>query len=121
MLLEIRKHLGLLVPGPVQAAMAAALSDDAHVEVQRERYLRRRTLLRPALEAAGFRIDHSQGGLYLWATRGEACMGTVSWLAARGILVAPGDFYGDAGAEHVRIALTATDERIESAAGRLLS
>jgi succinyldiaminopimelate transaminase len=121
MLLEIRKHLGLLVPGPVQAAMAAALSDDAHVEVQRERYLRRRTLLRPALEAAGFRIDHSQGGLYLWATRGEACMETVSWLAARGILVAPGDFYGDAGAEHVRIALTATDERIESAAGRLLS
>jgi succinyldiaminopimelate transaminase len=120
-LLEIRKHLGLLVPGPVQAAMAAALSDDAHVGVQRERYLRRRTLLRQALEAAGFRIDHSQGGLYLWATRGEPCMETVSWLAERGILVAPGNFYGVAGAEHVRIALTATDERIESAAGRLLS
>jgi succinyldiaminopimelate transaminase len=118
-LLEIRKHLGLLVPGPVQVAMTAALADDAHVEVQRERYLRRRGVLRPALEAAGFRIDHSLGGLYLWATRGEACMQTVSWLAERGILVAPGDFYGVAGAEHVRIALTATDERVESAAGRL--
>ncbi len=118
-LLEIRKHLGLMVPGPVQAAMAAALSDDAHVAVQRERYLRRRTLLRPALEAAGFRIDHSLGGLYLWATRGEPCMDTVAWLAERGILVAPGDFYGSAGAVHVRVALTATDERIESAASRL--
>ncbi|MDX6202732.1 MAG: hypothetical protein QOJ83_2232 [Frankiales bacterium] len=118
-LLEIRKHLGLLVPGPVQAAMAAALSDDDHVAVQRQRYLRRRTLLRPALEAAGFRIDHSLGGLYLWATRGEPCMSTVGWLADRGILVAPGDFYGDAGAEHVRIALTATDERVEAAATRL--
>jgi succinyldiaminopimelate transaminase len=118
-LLEIRKHLGLLVPGPVQAAMTAALADDAHVEVQRERYLGRRGVLRPALEAAGFRIDHSLGGLYLWATRGEACMQTVSWLAQRGILVAPGDFYGVAGAEHVRIALTATDERVASAAQRL--
>ncbi|MDX6226691.1 MAG: hypothetical protein QOI76_81 [Frankiales bacterium] len=118
-LLEIRKHLGLLVPGPVQAAMVAALSDDAHVEAQRARYLRRRTVLRPALEAAGFRIDHSLGGLYLWATRGEPCMDTVGWLADRGILVAPGDFYGDAGAEHVRIALTATDERVESTVSRL--
>jgi succinyldiaminopimelate transaminase len=118
-LLEIRKHLGLLVPGPVQAAMVAALSDDAHVEAQRARYLRRRTVLRPALEAAGFRIDHSLGGLYLWATRGEPCMDTVGWLADRGILVAPGDFYGHAGAEHVRIALTATDERVESTVSRL--
>ena len=118
-LLEIRKHLGLLVPAPVQAAMAAALTDDAHVAVQRDRYLRRRTRLRAALESAGFRIDHSLGGLYLWATRGEPSMQTVGWLADRGILVAPGTFYGAAGAEHVRIALTATDERIEAAAARL--
>jgi aspartate/methionine/tyrosine aminotransferase len=83
--------------------------------------LRRRALLRPALEAAGFRIDHSLGGLYLWATRGEPCMLTVGRLAELGILVAPGDFYGTAGAQHVRIALTATDERIEAAADRLAS
>ena len=118
-LLEIRKHLGLMVAGPVQAAMTAALLDEDHVAVQRERYLRRRTLLRPALERAGFRIDHSAGGLYLWATRGEPCMDTVGWLADRGILVAPGDFYGAAGAQHVRIALTATDERVEAAVSRL--
>ena len=118
-LLEIRKHLGLMVAGPVQAAMTAALLDEDHVVLQRARYLRRRGLLRPALETAGFRIDHSSGGLYLWATRGEPCMDTVGWMAEHGILVAPGDFYGVAGAEHVRIALTATDERVDAAVTRL--
>jgi succinyldiaminopimelate transaminase len=120
-LLEVRKHLGLMVSGPVQAAMTAALRDEKHVEEQRARYRRRRAVLRPALEKAGFRIDASAGGLYLWASRGEACMDTVAWLAERGILVAPGDFYGEAGARHVRIALTATDERIDAAAERLIA
>ena len=116
---EIRRHCGLMVPGPVQVAMEAALGDDGHVEEQRQRYLERRGLLRRALESAGFRIDHSEASLYLWATRDEACMDTVAWLAERGILVAPGDFYGPAGSRHVRVAFTATDERIESAATRL--
>ena len=75
----------------------------------------------PAFTAAGFRIDDSQAGLYLWATRDEPCMETVEWLAQRGILVAPGDFYGPKGREHVRVALTASDERIETAANRLFS
>ncbi len=118
-LLEVRKHAGLMVPGPVQAAMCAALADDEHVGVQRARYRARRSALRPALEGAGFRIDHSEASLYLWATRGEACGETVAWLADRGILVAPGDFYGTAGARHVRVALTATDERIAAALSRL--
>ena len=52
-----------------------------------------------------------RGGLYIWATREEDCWTTVSELADRGILVAPGAFYGAAGRQHVRIALTATDER----------
>ena len=82
-------------------------------------YGARRAVLRPALEAAGFRIDHSEAGLYLWATRDEPCWDTVRWFAERGILVAPGDFYGPAGARHVRVALTATDERIAAAASRL--
>lgn len=118
-LLEVRKHSGLMLPTPVQAAMAAVLGDQDHVEQQRARYLRRRELLREALTAAGFRIDHSEGSLYLWATRGEDCRDSVAWLAERGILVAPGDFYGQAGTEHVRVALTATDERVEAAAARL--
>jgi succinyldiaminopimelate transaminase len=118
-LLAVRKHAGYLVPTPVQAAMVAALGDDAHVAVQRQRYARRRELLRSALLAAGFRIDASKAGLYLWATRDEDCWSTVDWLAARGVLAAPGTFYGVAGARHVRLALTATDERIAAACARL--
>lgn len=118
-LLEVRKHLGAMVPAPVQAAMGAVLNDDAHVDEQVGRYRRRREILRSALEGAGFGIDHSQASLYLWATRGEPCRDTVAWLAERGILVAPGEFYGPAGESHVRIGFTATDERIEAAAQRL--
>ncbi len=118
-LLAVRKHAGMMVPTPVQAAMVAALDDDDHEKQQRERYARRRAALSPALRAAGFAIDHSDAGLYLWATRGEPCGDSVAWLAARGILVAPGDFYGPGGARHVRVALTATDERIAAAVDRL--
>lgn len=119
-LVGARKHLGMMLAAPLQAAMAALLSDQSHVEEQRERYLARRTVLRPALESAGFRIDHSEGGLYLWATRGEHCRDTIDQLAGLGILAAPGDFYGAGSHRHVRIALTATDERIAAAAERLL-
>lgn len=116
---EVRKHAGLMVGAPVQAAMCAALGDDEHVVEQRSRYLARRALLRPALEAAGFRIDHSEASLYLWATRDEPGRESMAWLAERGILVAPGDFYGAAGARHIRVALTAKDERVEAAVSRL--
>ncbi len=118
-LLAVRKNLGLQMPGPQQVAMAAALADDIHVDEQRERYAARRSLLRTALESAGFRIDHSEASLYLWATRGEDCWVTVDRLADLGILVAPGSFYGPAGGEHVRVALTVTDERVEAAVRRL--
>ncbi len=116
---EARKHIGLLVPAPVQAALVAALGDDAHVTEQKERYRARRTTLRAAVESAGFTVEHSEAGLYLWCTRGEPCWDTVAALAAVGVLAAPGAFYGDAGAHHVRLALTATDERIGAAAERL--
>jgi succinyldiaminopimelate transaminase len=118
-LLELRKHAGLIVPGPVQAAMAVALDDDAHVLVQRDRYAARRTRLAAALAAAGFTVDECRAGLYLWVTRSEPCWDTVDRLADLGILVAPGEFYGAAGARHVRVALTATDERVAAAAVRL--
>jgi succinyldiaminopimelate transaminase len=118
-LLAVRKHAGMMVPTPVQAAMVAALDDDAHEGEQRERYARRRAALLPALQSAGLTVDDSEAGLYLWATRGEPCRDTVAWLAQRGILVAPGEFYGSRGSQHVRVALTATDERIDSAVERL--
>ncbi len=115
---EARKHVGLLPPAPVQAAVVAALGDDAHVQAQREVYAARRTALQAALRD-GFRVDRSEAGLYLWLTRDEDCWETTTWLAERGVLVAPGAFYGDAGAQHVRMALTATDERVAAAVARL--
>jgi succinyldiaminopimelate transaminase len=118
-LLAVRKHAGMMVPTPVQAAMVAALDDDAHECEQRYRYARRREVLLPAFRSAGFTVEDSEAGLYLWATRGESCRDTVGWLAQRGILTAPGEFYGPRGAQHVRVALTATDERIAAAVERL--
>ena len=118
-LLTARKHLGLMPPAPVQAAMVAALRDETHVAAQKELYRRRRETLVGALTASGFRIDDSRAGLYLWATRDEDCWETVGALAELGILVAPGSFYGEAGAKHVRVALTATDEKVDAAAARL--
>ena len=116
-LLAVRKHAGMIVPRPVQEAMVALLGDQVHVEEQRARYLGRRAALRPALEGAGFRIEHSQGSLYLWATRDEDCRASVDALAEVGILVAPGDFYG--APRHIRLAFTAPDERVAAAVGRL--
>ncbi|WP_295625039.1 succinyldiaminopimelate transaminase [uncultured Corynebacterium sp.] len=161
-LLALRRHAGLIVPGPVQAAMVSSLDDDHSADVQRARYQRRRAILREAVEGAGFRVDDSDGGLYLWATRDgasdaeataadaadaadafagagdastetptesateatagattETCRDLVDWFAERGILVAPGEFYGPKGVRHVRIGLTASDEAIDLAASRL--
>jgi succinyldiaminopimelate transaminase len=118
-LLAVRKNLGLMMPAPQQAAMAAALDDDAHVVEQHARYAARRAKLREALQRAGFRIDHSEASLYLWATRDEDCWETVAALAELGILVAPGAFYGPTGSRHVRVAFTATDERVDAAVARL--
>ena len=118
-LLAVRRHAGLIVPAPVQAAMVAAFNDDAHAAAQRQRYAARRMGLCSALRSAGFAIEHSEAGLYLWASRGEDCWASVDWLAGRGILVAPGSFYGSTGSRHVRVALTATDERVAAAVARL--
>lgn len=120
-LLTARRHLGLMPPAPVQAAMTAALGDDAHVEEQKERYRARRALLKPALEAAGFRIDASEAGLYLWATEGRDAWESLDRLAGLGILAGPGHFYGPFFPQHVRLSLTATDERVAAAAERLRS
>jgi succinyldiaminopimelate transaminase len=122
-LLEVRKHAGMIMPTPVQAALAAAMADDEHVAVQRERYRARREVLLAGCAAAGLSVAaESEAGLYLWASvaHPEATgRDVVAALAERGILAAPGEFYGPAGARFVRIALTASDERIAAAARRL--
>jgi succinyldiaminopimelate transaminase len=116
---EIRKHAGMMVPLPVQKAMTVALSDDAHVAQQRDRYNARKDAMRPALEANGFTVEYSDSGLYLWCTRNEDAWKSVEWMANLGILVTPGSFYGQAGAQHIRVAMTATDAQIAQAVTRL--
>lgn len=118
-ILLARKHLGLIPPAPIQAALAAVLADDQHVSEQRERYRARREVLLPAVLGAGFTLEHSEAGLYLWVTRGDDAWASVEWFSNLGILVTPGSFYGEAGARHVRIALTATDDQVAQAAKRL--
>ena len=118
-ILALRKHAGMLLSSPIQAATVAALGDPDHVARQRDVYHNRRTVLKAAVLEADMQIDHSQAGLYLWVTTGKPCLETVSLLASVGILCAPGDFYGLSGANHVRMALTATDERISQVAARL--
>jgi aspartate/methionine/tyrosine aminotransferase len=118
---EVRKHAGLMPPGPVQAAAVVALGDDVHVEAQRARYLRRMRRLRQVLAACGYPVDLPDGSFYLWA----AAPGGDAWAAARelarraGIVVSPGEFYGDFSRDHVRVAAVAPDERLELAASRV--
>ena len=123
-LTQVRKHSGMLMPAPVQAAMVAALGDDAHVAAQREIYRRRRRVLVEATAAAGLVNDPaSAAGLYLWLSgpRNMSAFDLVGAFAELGIVVAPGDFYGEAGAGRVRMSLTDTDERVAAAAARLRS
>jgi len=109
----------MMVPLPIQKSVTAALGDEAHVNEQADRYRHRREVMRDALTQASFSIEYSEAGLYLWCTRGEEDWSTVEWFAERGIIVTPGRFYGDKGASHVRIALTATDSQIADAALRI--
>lgn len=118
-LLEVRKHAGMIVPRPVQAAMAAAAADDDGVAAQAGVYTARRARLWAALEAYGLAVEHSQAGLYLWAGDGRPGREVVHDLATLGILTAPGEFYGPTGTRNVRVALTATDARIDAAIARL--
>ena len=118
-LVNSRKHAGMIVPAPVQAAMRAALDADAHVQAQKDLYRARREVLVPALEAFGLRISDSEAGLYLWATAGEDTWTTIKRLAELGIVAGPGVFYGEAGAGYVRVALTADDDGVAAAARRL--
>ena len=118
---EVRKHVGMLVPGPVQAAAVAALDDDAHVDRQRQVYLDRLERFRQILAAVSIDAPLPQGAFYLWAPapHGDA-WGTVEQLAADGgVLVSPGDIFGEAGAGYLRVALVQPKERLDLVAARL--
>jgi succinyldiaminopimelate transaminase len=113
---ELRKHGGLMMPSPIQAAAAAALGDDEHVREQQARYARRRAVALPALESRGLVHDGGASTFYLWlrdADRARDGWTIAEDLATTGLVVAPGDFYGTASTDHVRVALTLTDEQVQ--------
>ncbi|GAA2515347.1 succinyldiaminopimelate transaminase [Rarobacter incanus] len=121
-LVRLRRHLGMIVPAPVQHAMTVALGDDDHVRVQRATYKRRRDLLVSACAEADLEICDSQAGLYLWVRDGRSRLdgwGLIEALARAGIVAGPGAFYGEGGRRNVRISLTATDGQIAAAAQRI--
>ena len=123
---EVRKHAGFMVPGPVQAAATVALADQAHVDEQRERYRARLESFAKVLAAVGAPVALPGGGFYLWArapddpSGGDPAWALTERLAADGgVLVSPGEFYGPAGAGHVRVAMVAPDDRLHLVASRL--
>jgi succinyldiaminopimelate transaminase len=123
-LAEVRRHAGMIMPTPVQAAAAAALADDAHVDEQRDRYRQRRAAALDALEGFGLAHDGGTSTFYLWlrdAADGEDGWGIAARLAQRGLVVAPGDLYGPGGVDHVRLSLTVTDDQLTLALDRLAS
>jgi succinyldiaminopimelate transaminase len=117
---EVRKHVGMMVPGPAQAAGIVALDDDTHVAIQRERYLRRLERVADVLGRwSGSEIGLPDGGFYLWFDAGDGWAFTERLAAEGGALVSPGDFYGAGGAQFVRVAVVQPDQRIELVAARL--
>jgi succinyldiaminopimelate transaminase len=118
-LMRLRDYTGLMVPTPVLAAATAALTDDEHVAVQNQRYRRRQAMMAEAVRGAGFEVAGSEGGMFLWVTRGERHDVSARWFAELGIAVTEGDGFGERGLDFVRIALTQTDDRMDEAAARI--
>ena len=118
-IVNLRMHAGMITPLPMQKVMIAALSDEDHVRIEKELYRQRREVLLAATLEYGFKVEHSEAGLYLWATLGEDCWATVQRMAELGIVVVPGSFYGEQSRDYVRFSVTATDANIAEAAKRL--
>jgi succinyldiaminopimelate transaminase len=117
---EVRKHVGMMVPGPAQAAGIVALDDDVHVEEQRERYAHRLRRMADVLGAwSGLPIQQPAGGFYLWFTVGDAWAFADRLAREGGAVVSPGEFYGPPAADHIRVAVVQPDDRIELVAARL--
>jgi succinyldiaminopimelate transaminase len=117
---EVRKHAGFMVPGPAQAAAVAALDDDAHVAVQRDRYKSRLEMMATTLSRwSGIDISMPDGGFYLWFPVNDAWEFTERLARDGGALVSPGDFYGPAAAQYVRVAVVQPDAKLALVAQRL--
>jgi succinyldiaminopimelate transaminase len=118
----VRQHAGLIVPGPIQDAAAAAWGDDEHVERQRDRYRQRLARMRAVLLDAGYSVEDPEGSFYLWVSRDGVDDGwaiAAELAAAAGLLVSPGELFGPGGSGFVRVAMVQPDDRLELACERL--
>ncbi len=117
----VRQHAGFMVPGPVQAAVAVAYSDDVHVDLQRDRYRTRLEWMSSALTAFGVAAPMPEGAFYLWCSKAGLDGWALAALLAEasGLVVSPGELYGDAGRDFVRVAMVQPDERLALAVTRL--
>ena len=117
---EVRKHVGMMVPGPAQAAGVVALGDETHVQVQRDRYRHRLQRLATVLSRwSGLEISVPAGGFYLWFDAHDGWEFAERLARQGGALISPGDFYGAGGSHNVRAAVVQPDDRIELVASRL--
>ena len=117
---ERRRELGLVVPGPMQAAAVAAWCDQSHVAEQRNRYRHRLEVLAESVRQAGLAdVELPAGGFYLWAKVGGDDRAAAARLAAAGVLVQPGILYGPDGAGRIRLAAVRPDDEIVEAARRI--
>ena len=117
---EVRKHAGMMVPGPAQVAAVAAFDDDEHVVDQRARYRSRLDLLSSVIgEWRGRPVPLPDGAFYLWIPVDDGWEFVTRFARAGGALVSPGEFYGPDAAGFVRVAVVQPDEMIDLVASRL--
>jgi acetylornithine aminotransferase len=111
-----RPNVGTAPQTFVQRASVAAWEDEEHVAETRARYAAKRDVVLPALLDAGLEQAGGDASFFLWMRAPEEFASTV---LARGVVVMPGEYLGEGGAGHVRVALVPTLEECERAAALL--
>ena len=112
---EVRKHQGFMLSGPAQNAGIAAMNDQAHVDKQKQLYLGRLSKLMNIFDSLGIETAMPEGAFYLWIAAPEADEWRLVQELAKnlGMVVTPGEFFGEKGKGYIRVAAVATDDRIE--------
>jgi acetylornithine aminotransferase len=119
LLKRYRPNVGVAPQAFVQRAAAAAWSDEAHVRAMRARYKAKRDVLLPVLHARGLRHAGGDATFFLWLDAGPDADALAARLLDAGVVLAPGSFFGPAGAGYLRLALVPTLAACERAARRL--
>ena len=101
-LARFRPNTGTVPQDFVQRVSVLAWDDEAHVEDMRAIYRAKRDVLLPACEAAGLEHVGGDATMFLWLRDPD---GAAARLLERGVVLAPGDFFGETGRGYARLAL----------------